>query len=99
MGLKREMIPTMEEEKKQESHEERIDARKATYLVREYFENIHKDWMLMFRVERVEENTSPNVWKVTCSFFTSPGQSKPLKYLVKVNVSNRDMVDVIELKE
>lgn len=77
--------------------EEKIDARKATYLVREYFENLHKEWMLMFRVESVEENASPNVWKVTCSFFTSPGQTKPLKYSIKVNVADGDMVEVTKL--
>jgi len=74
-----------------------IDARKATYLVREYFQEIHGNWMLMFKIENVEKNTEPGIWKVTCSFFTSPGQSRPLKYFVRVNVNDGSMVEVKEL--
>jgi len=79
--------------------DQEIDARKATYLVREYFQQIHGNWMLMFKVENVEKNTDPNVWKVKCSFFTSPGQAKPLKYFVRVNVVDGDMLEVKELNE
>lgn len=75
-----------------------IDARKATYMVREYFQDIHGNWMLMFKVENVERNTDPNVWRVTCSFFTSPGQSKSLKYFVKVNVADGTMLEVKQLE-
>lgn len=75
-----------------------LDARKATHLVRDYFQDIHGNWMLMFRIENVERNTDPQVWKVTCNFFTSPGQQKPLKYFVKVNVSDGNMIEVRELK-
>lgn len=74
-----------------------IDARKATHLVREYFQDIHGNWMLMFKVVDVEKNTNPNVWKVTCSFFTSPGQSRPLKYFIKVDVLDGKMIEVKEL--
>ena len=76
-----------------------IDARKATQLVRDYFQEIHGNWLLMFKIQQVERNSEPDVWKVTCSFFVSPGQSKPLKYFVKVNVSNAEMVEVNELTE
>ena len=74
-----------------------IDARKATHLVRDYFQEIHGNWMLMFRIESVEQNTQPGVWKVTCNFFTAPGQSKPLKYFVKVNVNDGKMLEVKQL--
>ena len=30
-----------------------IDARKATQLVRDYFMEIHGNWMLMFKIENV----------------------------------------------
>lgn len=73
-----------------------IDARKATQLTRDYFMEIHGNWMLMFKVENVEKNTDPMVWKVDCSFFTSPGQSKPLHYLVKVNVKDGKILEVKE---
>ena len=53
--------------------------------------------MLMFKIQNVEKNTFPGIWKVTCSFFTSPGQSTPLKYFVKVNVLDGNMVEVSEL--
>ena len=76
-----------------------IDARKATQLVREYFQEIHGNWMLMFKIENVERNSEPGVWKVICGFFTSPGQSKPLKYFVKVNVPNGEMIEVNELRD
>ena len=76
---------------------EEIDARTATYMVREYFQDIHGNWMLMFKVESVEKNSIPGVWKITCSFFTSPGQSKPLKYFVKVNVVDGKMIEVKQL--
>lgn len=74
-----------------------IDARKATFMVREYFQEIHGSWMLMFKIENVEKNTEPGVWKINCSFFTSPGQSKPLKYFVRVNVTTGEMIEVKEL--
>lgn len=76
-----------------------IDARKATQLVRDYFMEIHGNWMLMFKVENVEKNTDPMVWKVVCSFFTSPGQSKPLNYFVKVNVKDGKILEVKENKQ
>ena len=31
-----------------------IDARKATHLVREYFQEIHGNWMLMFKIENAK---------------------------------------------
>ncbi len=80
-----------------EEIQQAVDGRVATHLVREYFQEIHGNWMLMFKIQKVERNTDPGVWKINCSFFTSPGQSKPLEYFVKVNVKNGSMVQVEEL--
>lgn len=75
-----------------------IDIEKATIMVKRYFQKIHDDLGLLgFKVESVDKNTTPNVWKVRCSFFPSIGSEKRSYYLVRVNIKT-GIMDVREEK-
>ncbi len=75
------------------------DARKITQLAREYFARQEPTLpFLHFRVESINRNGDPKVWKVRCSFDKSYGSSERLIYDLRVNSETGAFSDV-ELTE
>ncbi len=76
------------------------DAGKATDFARNYLERQHGNLgTLLFRVEEVKPNTKENVWVVSCSLFTSLGQTKRAYYKIKVNINSGKIEEVVRLKK
>ena len=76
-----------------------IDIEKATLMAKRYFQKIHDNLgLLAFKIESVDRNTEPDIWKVRCSFFPSIGSEKRSYYLVRVNIKT-GIIDVKEIGE
>lgn len=65
---------------------EKIDANKASSLVKNYFETtLGNLGLLRFLIESAILDEDRNVWIVRCSFFSSLGSAKRVKYEVEIN--------------
>ncbi|MFH1751637.1 MAG: hypothetical protein ABH821_01715 [archaeon] len=68
---------------------ESVDAVKAAYITREYFQNQHGNLgILLFRIDKVFKNSLKNTWVVKCSLNSSVSGKERLSYTLKVNVKD-----------
>lgn len=74
-----------------------MDARKATKIVREYFESIKKI-KFIFDVRSVKFDETENEWIITCEI-QNVFDEEPISYEILVDDETGDILDVEEIEE
>ena len=65
-----------------------VDATKATGIAKKYFISAYGNLAeFSFKVTSVEPNQEKNAWKVYCEVYTTPKDTSPTLYLVRVDMA------------
>jgi hypothetical protein len=76
------------------------DARRITDLVRDYFGRQEPTFaFLHFRIESINRNDDPKVWKVRCSFDSRFGSQTRITYTLKVNSETSEFSNIEQLEK
>jgi hypothetical protein len=76
------------------------DARKIIDLVRDHFAKQEPTLaFLHFRVESINKNDDPTIWKVKCSYDKSFGNSERLTFRLKINSKSGIILEQEEIKQ
>ncbi|MEW6606324.1 MAG: hypothetical protein AB1414_02560 [bacterium] len=77
--------------------DKKVDGRQASELVRDYFDNVHGNFMVCdFRIKKTEFDSKTKHWIVNCSFLPHMSARERIEYEVEVN-AQEPMIERVTL--